>query len=129
MRSYAILLAALSTVAIAGAKARPTGRYCGKLVSAGLLVDAETTFSTDEHGRVSGSYHFQDGDAVTDGRLQETGRDSGRTKSLHWMDKYGHGRLVITFDPNFTQFDGHWGASDEVPDHFWIGQRCEEPNS
>ncbi len=133
MRSCAIVLAALlttsSVVASAGAESRPTGRYCGKLVSSGLLVDAETTFSTDEDGRVFGSYQFRDGDAVTDGRLQEIGRDSGRTKSLRWTDKYGNGRLVIIFDPSFAQFDGHWGASDAVPDHRWVGQRCQEPNS
>jgi hypothetical protein len=36
---------------------------------------------------------------------------------------------VITFDPAFMRFDGHWGTGDAVPDQTWFGQRCQAPNS
>lgn len=129
--AVAAMFAILPAFAVAGANADvgPAGCYCGKLRSAGRIVDAETTFQTGTDRRLSGTYQFRDGEGATDGRLREEAKEPGLTRRLRWTDKYGHGRLVITFDPAFVGFDGHWGMLDAVPDQVWTGGRCQEPDS
>ena len=133
MRFHAIAVAALLLAAPCLATAddypTPNGRYCGKLMSLGELVGAETVLKIDPNGRISGTYEFRDGNATTNGTLREVEKSASLTKTLRWTDKYGDGRLVITFDPAFMRFDGHWGTGDEVPGQTWFGQRCQAPIS
>jgi hypothetical protein len=130
-RTVATLTAAslFGLPAFAATDAGPAGDYCGKLTSSGRLVDAETRLEIGRDGRMSGVYRFRDGDTETGGKLQESKRGPGLTKMLRWTDKYGDGRLVITFDPTFGSFEGHWGPGDAMPDLTWTGALCGEPNS
>jgi len=127
--AFAALMLLLPDVAKAGTYDGPDGRYCGTLASSGQIVDADTKLKLDPDGRISGTYQFRDGDSVTNGNLQEEEKGPGLTKMLRWTDKYGKGRLVITFDSTFHSFYGHWGTNDAVPNQLWTGDRCQEPNS
>lgn len=109
--------------------ATPEGRYCGKLFSAGEIVAAETTFEFGQGGSISGHYEFRDGNVVTDGWLEEADRTAERTHLLVWHDRYGQGQLTVTFNRDFESFDGYWGTNAPVPDHIWMGERCQEPTS
>jgi hypothetical protein len=131
MRSHAIalLLAAMPACATAGTIAVPSDHYCGKLLSAGNMVDADTSLTVDPDGRISGTDGFRDGDTVTRGTLKEVMAGKSQMKMLRWADKYGDGWLVITFDSAFSRFDGQWGNGDAVPDNVWTGERCTDPNS
>lgn len=126
---FIIMLIALPSLAAAEPPAGPQGRYCGRLFSNGEIVAAETTFDLRNDGSVTGRYEFHDGNAVTDGWLDEAGRETARKRLLIWHDKYGQGQLLVTFAGDFESFDGYWGADAPVPGHIWIGGRCQEPVS
>jgi len=114
---------------VTAASSMPAGRYCGKLFSSGEIVAAESTFEFGQGGRITGYYEFRDGDVVTDGWLEEASAETGRTHLLTWHDRYGQGRLTVTFDRDFESFNGYWGADASVPNHVWMGARCQEPTS
>ena len=72
-------------------------------------------------------YVLRSGPAVH-GELAETGDDgdgSDLTRSFMWRDKYGYGQLIVTFTPDFSEFDGKWnaGGSEFLP---WNGRRCHQ---
>lgn len=130
MRSlvFLALLVAWPGLAVAGPIAGPQGRYCGKLFSAGEVVAAETTFDSTG-GKITGRYEFRDGNTVTDGWLVEAGGESARKRLFIWHDRYGLGRLQVTFSSDFASFDGYWGADAPKPGNVWTGGRCQEPTS
>jgi len=120
-----LLAASVAFAAMAGERA-PSGTYCGQLSSAGVLSDAQTHFETDASGTIIGKYMFSDQGQPVHGELAETGDDgdgSDRTRTFMWRDKYGYGQLVVTFTPDFSEFEGKWnaGASEFLP---WNGRRC-----
>lgn len=100
------------------------GTYCGKLWSAGEIVEAVTVLRAGSDGRLSGSYKFSDGNNDTPGGLLEEKVGTGLRRTLIWNDIYGTGKLVITFDTSLQGFTGLWGADWEEPDAQWDGSRC-----
>ncbi len=124
-----LLVAASASAVMAGeTSTAPSGTYCGQLSSAGVLSDAETHFETAADGTVVGKYVFSDQGQSVDGELAETGDDgdgSDLTRSFMWRDKYGYGQLIVTFTPDFSEFDGRWnaGGSELLP---WNGRRCHQ---
>ncbi len=40
-----------------------------------------------------------------------------------WSDRYGSGKLVLTFDRRLNRFEGMWSAADEIGQYDWTGQR------
>src|ERR1043165_81824 len=98
---FIIVLVMLPGLATAAPSAAPGGRYCGKLLSAGEIVGAETTFEINQGGEITGHYEFRDGGVATDGWLEEANRETGRTRLLIWHDRYGQGLLTVTFDRDF----------------------------
>jgi hypothetical protein len=99
------------------------GRYCGKLFSGGALVEVVTILAPGKDGRLEGVYSFREGDAMVDGKLQEE-RVNGLTRTLVWTDKYGSGRLLITFTGSYDAFRGAWGVDNDLPSAQWDGARC-----
>ena len=126
------ILAASGIAFVATAKQNhrfPIGKYCGQLLSNGVMVEAETTFAPSAaDGRIRGSYIFLDAGQTVTGLLAEPGDDgdgNDLTHTLLWQDRYGHGNLVVTFTSDFSAFEGSWGAGEETlfP---WNGTRCEQ---
>lgn len=115
------LSAICATVALAEG---PNGRYCGKLLSAGQTVNVETVLSPGPTGRLEGTYEFDDAGATTSGTLSERPGGSGLTRTFEWLDKYGTGLLVVTFEASLESFEGNWAAGDATPDQMWNGRKC-----
>lgn len=109
--------------------AGPAGRYCGKLLSSGELLEAETSMQVDGQGHISGTYRFDDDGTTTIGTLSEVGTASGTTRTLRWFDKYGTGSLIIHFTADYRRFEGLWGPQDVAPSHTWNGGECGAPIS
>lgn len=128
---FATTVLALPTAEASAAKpaAGPSGHYCGKLLSAGSLVDVETSLQVDTQGHIAGTYRFQDDGNTTIGALSEIGTAHGRKRTLRWFDKYGMGSLTIRFDAEYDRFEGLWGPQDAIPSFTWNGGNCHAPIS
>ncbi len=100
------------------------GQYCGRLWSNGALVQANTTFKTESDGRLTGTYEFSDYGGMTAGTLNEAAPVKGLDHTLDWQDKYGAGKLFITFKPDYSSFTGKWQDQSETPNELWDGVRC-----
>jgi hypothetical protein len=105
----------------------PIGKYCGELLSAGVMSQVETRFIRNvANGTITGSYVFDDRGEPAEGMLAEAGDDgdgNDLTRLFIWRDRYGYGKLVLTFTPDFSEFQGKWGdtATALAP---WNGKRC-----
>jgi hypothetical protein len=121
----------LSAAGLSAAKpvVGPAGRYCGKLLSTGSLVDVETSLQVDAHGHIAGTYRFEDDGSTTTGTLSEVGTAHGRQRTLRWFDKYGMGSLKIRLDAGYDRFEGLWGPQDAPPSYTWNGGDCRTPIS
>lgn len=130
LRVVAILAAcSISGIATATEDNRlPAGKYCGQLLSGGGMAEAETTFvSSVTDGKITGSYvFFEEGQAVTGSLFEPNDDDDGNglTRNLVWQDRYGHGKLVIIFSSDFSEFQGNWGDGEKTS-FPWNGKRCE----
>ena len=105
----------------------PIGKYCGELLSTGVMSEVETHFVRSvSSGTITGAYVFDDQGQPVEGLLAEAGDDgdgSDLTRLFVWRDKYGHGKLVLTFTPDFSAFQGKWGDAVTVVAP-WNGKRC-----
>jgi hypothetical protein len=133
--STAVVLAAtfigttfITGAATAMAEARhPTGKYCGELLSSGIMSKVETRFvQNTKSGTITGSYVFSEQGQPVEGMLADAGDDgdtSDLTRIFIWRDKYGYGKLVVSFAPDFSGFEGKWsdGGPALAP---WNGKRC-----
>ena len=107
------LLAAASVLGAATSPAYardPVGKYCGGLLSAGVMSEVETRFIRNvSSGAVTGTYVFDDHGQPVEGMLAEAGDDgdgNDLTRLFIWRDKYGYGKLVLTFTADFSEFNG-----------------------
>jgi hypothetical protein len=129
MRTLATLLAlsvldpAVTSPAVPQAIA---GKYCGTAWSGGELVEVVTTLSTGLNGLLIGSYEFADNGQATPGTLREYLKQDEDKRTLIWVDKYGTGQLVVTFDHSRDSFSGGWNVDIEPPAYRWDGQRCDQ---
>lgn len=124
----ALALFAGTTVSTAHARL-PAGRYCGQLLSSGVMSDVETSFKhkASPSGAITGTYVFSDQGQPAEGMLVEAGDDgdgNDLTRTFIWRDKYGYGRLAVTFTPDFTEFSGKWSDVGPVLAP-WNGRRCD----
>ena len=133
MLSTSILLATITAASGAMAETRhPTGKYCGELLSGGMMTEVETRFVQNiRSGAITGDYVFSERGQAVDGILAEAGDDgdtSDLTRTFIWRDKYGYGKLVVTFAPDFSEFEGKWsdGGPTLAP---WNGKRCSTVTS
>lgn len=127
---FAALGAALATSVPVHAASAPSGRYCGLILSGGFLEPSVTDLVTDRDGKVSGSYEFRNSGKLESGKLSEIATGVGeRTRVLTWSDKFGSGRLVVTFNPEFSHFEGKWGSRNAEPNAHWSGRLCERKTS
>lgn len=126
------LVAALSMLAAPTTYAHardPVGKYCGELLSAGVMSDVETRFVRNvTNGTITGAYVFDDRGQPVEGMLAEAGDDgdgNDLTRLFIWRDKYGYGKLLLTFSPDFSEFDGKWGDTSTALAP-WNGKRCSQ---
>jgi hypothetical protein len=127
MRTLATLLTLsglYGAIAPAAAAEAIAGKYCGTAWSGGELVEVITTLSTDANGLLVGSYEFADKGQNTPGTLREYLKEDENRRTLVWVDKYGAGQLVVTFDRSRDSFSGGWNGEIDPPAHRWDGQRC-----
>jgi hypothetical protein len=103
----------------------PNGRYCGALQFRTEMVETETTFFPAAGKPISGTYLFRDITVMEPGTLRESAVGTGLDRTFIWHDKYGEGRLALTFSPDYESFTGKWGSMSEV--RFpWHGSRCRD---
>lgn len=100
------------------------GQYCGRLWSNGALVQTNTEFKTESDGRLTGTYEFADVGTMTSGTLNEPAPVTGLDHTLDWQDKYGSGKLTLTFKPDYSGFTGKWRDQSGSPNELWDGVRC-----
>ena len=100
------------------------GRYCGRLWSNGVLVEAITVLKLQQDGRLTGTYEFADGGAMTPGSLSEDTAGKGLDHTLNWRDPYGTGKLFISLRPDYSGFTGKWQDQTGTPNELWDGTRC-----
>jgi len=127
MRIFTTLLtlsALYGAIAPAVATDDIAGKYCGTAWSGGELVEVVTTLSTGANGLLVGSYEFADRGEVTPGTLREYLKQDEDERTMVWVDKYGTGQLVVTFDQSRDSFSGGWNVDIDPPAHRWDGQRC-----
>lgn len=124
------LLAAASMFAASTLPAHardPVGKYCGDLLSSGVMSQVETRFIRNvSSGTITGAYIFDDRGQPVEGMLAEAGDDgdgNDLTRLFIWRDKYGYGKLVLTFTPDFSEFQGKWGDTGTALSP-WNGKRC-----
>ncbi len=117
--SFVCLLASVSL-----AEAGSLKRYCGKLMALGDLLPVETRIGAGADGRLSGDYEFRFAGSLSQGTLHEPKKAEGHTRTLHWEDRFGRGRLRITFDASGNSFEGKWGTGPEEPHDIWFGKPC-----
>jgi hypothetical protein len=124
------LLTAVCMLAAATSPAHardPVGKYCGGLLSSGVMSEVETRFVRNvSSGTITGSYIFDDQGQPVEGMLAEASDDgdgSDLTRLFIWKDKYGYGKLVVTFTPDFSEFHGMWGDTGTALSP-WNGKRC-----
>lgn len=127
----ALAAALVSSTAMADNR-HPTGKYCGQLLSSGVMAEVETRFVENiKSGVISGSYVFTEQGQPVEGIIADAGDDGDRndlTRLLIWRDKYGIGKLVVTFSPDYSEFEGKWsdGGPALAP---WSGKRCSTVTS
>ena len=129
MRTFAALVtlsALYRATAPADAAEDIAGKYCGTAWSGGELVEVVTTLSTGPNGLLVGSYEFADKGETTPGTLREYLKQDEDKRTLIWVDKYGTGQLVVTFDHSRASFSGGWNVYVEPPAYRWDGQRCDQ---
>jgi hypothetical protein len=127
MRTFATLLTLSGlyhAIAAAAATEEVAGKYCGTAWSGGELVEVVTMLSTGPNGLLVGSYEFADRGETTPGTLREYSKQDEDKRTLIWVDKYGTGQLVVTFDQSRDSFSGGWNIDIEPPAFRWDGQRC-----
>ena len=71
-----------------------------------------------------GTYRFADAGTMTSGTLNEAAATTGLDHTLTWKDKYGSGRLMPTFKPDYSGFTGKWQDQTGSPNELWDGVRC-----
>jgi hypothetical protein len=122
-----LLIIAATLVGVPPASAVPDidGKYCGTAWSGGELVEVVTTLTTQANGLLIGSYEFADNGQTTPGTLHEYLKEADDRRTLVWVDKYGTGQLVVTFDGSRDSFTGGWNAYTNPPAYRWDGKRCD----
>jgi hypothetical protein len=110
----------------ADARMRVDGTYCGSLYAGEQLVDAVTKLETASNGEIRGTYEFMEGGLTISGGLLAITIGADRKADFRWIDKYGVGRLVVTFAEDASSFSGLWGSGEDEPQHPWFGQRCKD---
>lgn len=72
-----------------------------------------------------GSYKIKDSKEGTDGSLTVVKWETDHQLLLKWKDKHGEGFLRITFNKNFTAFEGKWwNPKAGYLQGRWIGRRA-----
>lgn len=129
MRATLMLLALLSGPACADP--RLAGTYNGTIQSAGSNSPGTTILVVSDTGKIDGSYSYQDGATGGSGQLRDCVFENV-TLNCVWVDNYGSGSLIVTFDPEFHGFRGAWfdtiqSAIKGNPQggHLWTGTRTD----
>jgi hypothetical protein len=116
----------LAPAVAAAPEARIDGTYCGSVYAGEQLVDAVTKLETAENGQIRGSYKFMEKGRPISGGLIAITIKQDRTADFRWIDKYGIGRLVVTFAEDWKSFIGLWGPGEGDPQYQWFGRRCSD---
>jgi S1-C subfamily serine protease len=82
-----------------------------------------TTFYSDENGAIQGNYVYYENNKETTGRLYDFVPSRTGKIRFSWQDKYGTGKLEISFSDEFQQFSGIWGIGQNLTrTYYWNGR-------
>ena len=99
------------------------GKYEGTLVSAGQKYKVETVFTSDPNGAIQGQYTFHERGKEVTGRLYDFQPENDGSIYFSWQDRYGTGKLKVTFLKSLQEFHGSWGTGNSVnPNNLWNGK-------
>lgn len=100
-----------------------TGKYESEVESGDRLITATTTFVVNDQGALIGSYELIERDDFIPGTLNQCrGLKVGIVQCI-WSDRYGTGKLTVTFSEDFSRFDGYWTPEGEPENYLWRGYR------
>ncbi len=102
---------------------KPIGDYYGKIYSSGEDQEAKTALTLDGN-RIGGDYYFVEEAQKARGTLSKCQR-SHRQLVCQWKDKYGQGKLEMTFNQSFNQFTGEWTTAGDDNRYHWSGKRAD----
>jgi hypothetical protein len=119
MRLAAVALACMLLPSAAFAETRT---YCGKLMSGGHIVPAETIIIHDAKGGLTGTYTFVDQGQVINGTLAQAQAKGHERWRFVWTDEYGSGQLDVKFNADESAFTGKWGDGAGKPHLPWNGR-------
>lgn len=129
----AAIVLSLATFSANAQSGHPTGTYCGELLSGGVMTEVETRFVENTvSGVVTGRYVFTEQGQAVDGLLADAGSDGDAndlSRIFIWRDKYGYGKLVVTFSADFSSFEGKWSDGGGQASAPWNGTRCSAVTS
>lgn len=94
------------------------GRFAGSCQSGdGVTIPTETELLPDVgDGTLKGKYVMHIEGKEEAGSLSAVSVDkNGRDVVFHWDDAYGYGNLTVTFNRDYSSFDGKWtGLFDKI---------------
>lgn len=118
---FGVGLSAVNATSESGTINDITGAYSGEIRSGTDFDACRIVFSGD-----TGQFQYrEDGaDTITTGVVVITDYyPNTKTAQGVWRDRYGSGKVVLTFYDDFKQFSGLWGDGNSVPLNSWRGKR------
>lgn len=129
-----LLLAAALALLLAGCAAQTgdsmtasgpspmVGTFDGKIMS-NSLIPAMTRIAQDKDMSLRGDYLMHESGGDVPGKLSSCKPTGERGLRCRWTDKYGSGTLRVTFNEDFSAFEGTWSADGSTKNYAWNGAR------
>jgi len=100
------------------------GNYVGLAYNGHDLDPVTTVLVFDVQGRVTGTYRIDDEMGSFEGVLSGLVQEGGDHEfSLEWTDRDGEGFLYLTFNADYSAFDGFWTNTEGKSQLPWNGRR------
>lgn len=99
------------------------GAYKGTIVSSGIRNKSLTNIVKTKDKKLVGTYYFMENSNKVNGELDQCYWQSAMQLKCKWHDKYGTGNLLMTFNKNYTAFNGTWNLKDDKSVYLWTGSK------
>lgn len=113
----------LETIEKSQMKSTVKGEYKGIIVSGGIKYNSSTKIFQSITNKLVGSYYFFEDNKKITGLLYECNWLSLEQLKCTWKDRYGVGGLSMSFNKNFTKFNGSWNAKGSNSYYLWNGSK------
>lgn len=92
----------------------PQGEYHGS-IWADAMRECVTEFYGESKGGIDGTYRFDYDGAPEEGFLVNCRRVAGDEFRCGWKDRWGAGKLDLTFSADLSSFTGVWSDENNPP--------------